>query len=123
MVTDKQTISPIQPIANDRFVPNRIVVALLESSTLDMNKLAMMDFTQQERIQFAQLIGYSLNGFAELSYVDDETYEAAVKTGEGISEIESRNAALREKLMKIQEGLRIAASEAFEIHPDDLGDT
>jgi len=36
------------------------------------------DFSQEDREQFAQLIGYSLSGFGELSYVSDETCENIV---------------------------------------------
>lgn len=43
-----------------------------------MNALACLDFTQSDREQFAELIGYSLRGFSELSYVTDETLNAAV---------------------------------------------
>ncbi len=43
-----------------------------------MNDLAMLNFSNEDRIQFAQLIGYSHSGFGELSYVDDQTYEAAL---------------------------------------------
>jgi hypothetical protein len=43
-----------------------------------MNKLALMKFSDEDREQFAQLIGYSLSGFSELSYVTDKTYKTAV---------------------------------------------
>lgn len=73
---------PIQPLVKDedgilRFKKNAIVMYLLNSSDTDMNKLAMLPFSQNDREQFAQLIGYSLSGFSELSYVSDKTYERA----------------------------------------------
>ena len=34
-------------------------------------------------MQLAQLIGYSLSGYSELSYVDDDSYGAAEKMAEG----------------------------------------
>jgi hypothetical protein len=37
-----------------------------------MNKLAMMPWSNEDRCQFAQLIGYSLGGYGELHYVSDE---------------------------------------------------
>ncbi len=113
-------IMPLQPIREYRFVPNRIVEKLLESAPIDLNDIAKMDFTEQERMQFAQLIGYSLNGFSELSYVDDETYGAAEKSSEGKVESEARNTELREQLDEIRKGLKIASVAAFRIHPDDL---
>lgn len=73
---------PLQPLVTDdsgvvRFKSNAIVSKLLDDGPFDMNALARMDFTQADREQFAQLIGYSLSGFGELSYVRDETYNAA----------------------------------------------
>lgn len=73
---------PIQPLEYDdngvlRFKCNEIVRFLLDASAYGLNELATMDFSQNDREQFAQLIGYSLVGFAELSYVSDETYKAA----------------------------------------------
>ncbi len=34
-----------------------------------MNDLAVKDFSDEDRCQFAQLIGYSISGYEELSYV------------------------------------------------------
>jgi hypothetical protein len=39
----------------------------------------MLPFSNEDRQQFAQLIGYSLGGYSELSYVDDDAYKAAEK--------------------------------------------
>lgn len=78
---------PTQPLVNDkhrvlRFKKNRIVETLLATGPLDMNRIAAMDFSDEDRVQFAQLIGYSLGGFSELSYVSDAAYERAVKEGQ-----------------------------------------
>ena len=65
---------PLQPIEWDgkgviRFKANRIVRWLLEEGPIDMNAIALnMDFTDDERSQFAQLIGYSVSGYGNLSY-------------------------------------------------------
>ena len=40
---------------------------------LDLGKLMMMDFPQEDREQFAQLMGYAITGYQELSYVSDES--------------------------------------------------
>ena len=40
---------------------------------LDLGKLMTMDFPQEDREQFAQLIGYAITGYHELSYVSDES--------------------------------------------------
>ena len=36
-----------------------------------------MPFSNEDREQFAQLIGYPFSGWGELSYVSDKTYELA----------------------------------------------
>jgi hypothetical protein len=81
-MTEKQLQHPVQPLYMDgngvyRFKANAIVKFLLDTGGSDMNKLACMPFTFEDREQFAQLIGYSLGGFGELPYVTDETYVRA----------------------------------------------
>lgn len=76
---------PSQPLVIDdqgiiRFKRNAIVRTMLDWATprgFDMNAIAMMTFSDEDRVQFAQLIGYSVGGFSELSYVSDEAYERA----------------------------------------------
>ncbi len=73
---------PHQPLGLDedgvlRFKQNKIVRFLLEMGPFDMNKIAMMTFSVEDRVQFAQLIGYSRSGFGDLSYVSDEAWEAS----------------------------------------------
>jgi len=116
---------PIQPISKDthgvyRFKSNSIVRFLLDEGPFDLNQLAIKDFSQEDREQFAQLIGYSLSGFGELSYVSDESYETAEKMLEGKNELEARNQYLRETLSFVKENIKDAAATLFNIHPDDL---
>ena len=117
---------PIQPISKDesgvpRFKVNKIVRHLLDVGPFDMNDLARMQFSEEDRIQFAQLIGYSLGGFGELSYVSDEVYDSANKMdASGKSELEARNEVLREQLDGVRKGLKEAVSHVFKNHPDDL---
>lgn len=73
---------PTQPLELDpngtlRFKENKIVSHLLDHGGMDMNYLAVQGFSQEDEEQFAQLIGYSLSGFSELSYVSDETLDRA----------------------------------------------
>jgi hypothetical protein len=67
---------PMQPIVEVdgiiRFKENAIVSFLLDNGGIDMNKISALGFSQEDRVQFAQLIGYSLSGFHELSYVPDD---------------------------------------------------
>lgn len=69
--------NPIQPLYKTesgtiRFKPNAIVQYLLDNGGLDMNDIAINchDTSDDDKKQFAQLIGYSLSGYEELSYVD-----------------------------------------------------
>lgn len=75
---------PTQPIIKDdsgerSFRANKIVRYLLDAGPIDMNQLAIIPFDDEDRVQFAQLIGYSVGGFGELSYVSDEAYKKAVQ--------------------------------------------
>jgi hypothetical protein len=124
------TKHPIQPVAPDahgaiRFKANAIVQHLLDTHpTCDMNALARMTFTDDDRQQFAQLIGYSLNGYASLrSYVDDEAYGAAAHMADGMDERDARIAALEQKLAELRAAadmLREPVARLLEMHPDDL---
>lgn len=89
-VKRKKAPHPTQPliIAKDgveRFKANAIVRYLIDLATqrgiADMNSLAIMQFDDEDRVQFAQLIGYSRSGFSELSYVKDKAWQRAVTEG------------------------------------------
>lgn len=76
-------MQPNQPTYTDehgvlRFQHNAIVRFLLDAGAFDMNRLSMMPFSDEDRAQFAQLIGYSVSGWGDLSYVSDERYDSAV---------------------------------------------
>jgi hypothetical protein len=45
----------------------------MHQGRLDLSKLATLDFPQEDQEQFAQLMGYSVCGYHELSYVSDES--------------------------------------------------
>ena len=82
---------PMQPVQHDddgviRFKANAIVRFLLDAGPYDMNKLAMMPWSQEDREQFAQLIGYSVCGFNELQYVSDAACERANDAAASIAE-------------------------------------
>ncbi len=67
---------PVQPVVDvngvHRFKENKIVRALLNTGTLGMNELAVLEFSREDREQFAQLIGYSISGASELGYMSSE---------------------------------------------------
>jgi hypothetical protein len=69
---------PMQSVEKDhdgvtRFRGNAIVRHLLDHGKIDLNQIALLDVPQEDREQFAQLIGYSIRGYHELSYVSDES--------------------------------------------------
>ena len=74
---------PMQPIHFDpngtaRFVENRIVRWLLDAGPFDMNQIMCLPgISIEEFVQFAQLIGYSVSGFGDLSYIPPEIVEEA----------------------------------------------
>lgn len=77
-------MQPVVMLRNrPRFKANKIVEYLLDHGGLDMNRLAAVssraNFTQADWEQFYQLIGYSIEGYHELSLVSDETALAASK--------------------------------------------
>jgi len=103
---------PVQPVILEehgvlRFEENKIVVFLLDHGGYDMNKIAAMKFSVEDREQFAQLIGYSLGGFDELSYVRGETSARAWAAAEAIQWAERR----RNVLERLFEATREAAEE------------
>lgn len=121
---------PMQPIITDqngypRFQENKIVRYLLDNGGIDLNKIcavsAGLGFSQDDMEQFMQLIGYSLNGFSELSYVSDIAVETAYKIVEtGKPEHEAKIEALENKLKAAREGMAQGVAELFGIHEDDL---
>jgi hypothetical protein len=76
---------PIQPLVTDphgtvRFQENKIVRWMLERGKagvrFDLNDIATGDFSDDDLMQLAMLIGYSVSGFGDLSYADPEVVAA-----------------------------------------------
>ncbi len=71
---EPSTELPMQPIEMDsggiiRFKGNGIVRYLLDAGPFDLNQIAVLpNITREEASQFAQLIGYSVSGYGDLSY-------------------------------------------------------
>jgi hypothetical protein len=65
---------PVQPLVAlrgaIRFKENSIVRYLLDNGGIDLNQLAVLPFSKDDQQHFAQLIGYSVSGYNELSYSD-----------------------------------------------------
>lgn len=121
---------PIQPIITDehgtpRFKENKIVSALLDFATnkgMGMNEIAGKDFPKDDRCQFAQLIGYSLIGYSELSsYVTNADFEAAEQMyRKGQDDRDARIAVLEKQLASLRKSLRKPMADLFGVHPDGL---
>jgi len=126
--TNQNPSHPIQPLVNVdgviRFKENKIVTYLLDNGGLDMNDIASSDFSNEDREQFAQLIGYSHSGASELHYVSDMVlYVAETMYIAGESDKYERDrkiSYLQNKLDLLRESLADALSDFFEVHPDDL---
>lgn len=93
--------NPIQPLAKDakgvlRFKENALVSALLEhwrATGFGLNELALKFCTQEHADdwqQLAQLIGYSLSGYGELSYVSDDARCAAATMADEVQSEKDR---------------------------------
>lgn len=68
---------PNQPIYLDdqgvsRFRKNAIVEYLLDAGPVDLNQITLLPFSDEDRRQFAQLIGYPVSDYNNLLYVNYE---------------------------------------------------
>ena len=77
---------PMQPImlASDgviRFKQNAIIDWLFETRKLDLNEVAVLaaqgKFNSEDQMQIAQLLGYSVSGYGDLSYASKESVALA----------------------------------------------
>ncbi len=86
----------MQPLVVDehgvvRFRKNAIIDYMLTAGgrgeKFNLNTLAMrFEFSDEDRMQLAQLIGYSVSGYADLSYVSDESYDKASSAADKLIE-------------------------------------
>jgi hypothetical protein len=117
---------PIQSIYVDangvpRFRANAIVEFLLENGGLDLHTLGMMDFSNEDREQFSQLVGYSLSGYGGLHHVSDESDTAAQQMFEaGQSEADARIEYLGAELDALKTTLKASVARLYGINPDSL---
>lgn len=86
---------PMQPVEWDgrgviRFKQNAIVRYLIDMARArglaDMNDLALMPFSDEDRQQFAQLIGYSISGYGDLPYASRESIDEADRLAEEVAQ-------------------------------------
>ena len=124
----KHPIQPLETIDDVvRFKRNAIVDALLDhgqKTGLGLNELAAGKagtFSNEDWQQLAQLIGYSLSGYSELSYVDDDAYGAAeIVATDGLTPDAARVLHLERELSALREYMRAPVARLYGVHPDDL---
>lgn len=84
---------PMQPVFKDeggilRFRENAIVRYLLDLARkhklADLNSLAEIPFSQEDREQFTQLIGYTIGGYHELHYVSNASAAQASRLAHAV---------------------------------------
>lgn len=118
---------PIQPLFIDpkgilRFRENEVVQFIKKQSIYDLNDLAWLDFSQNDREHFSQLHGYSLSGLGELSYVSDEVYSAAnfMANNPELNHLQARYLDVSERIQNLKESLIEPVASLYRMHPDDL---
>lgn len=118
----KELTNPMQPVFIDnygasQFKSNKIVKFLYEQLHGGMNTLMQMDFTKNDRQQFAQLIGYSVSGYSELNYVDETAYLRAQAQAETNIE-NSELLALRARVNELEAAIRALNSAVGNIEEE-----
>lgn len=73
---------PMQPIGFAegnvvRFKANKVIQWLFDTGKLDLNAMAMQNFSKQDTEQIAQLLGYSVCGYSDLSYATKKSKDQA----------------------------------------------
>lgn len=117
---------PLQPLYLDqngtiRFQENAVVNYLLNNGGLNMNDIAMQGFPKEHLEQFAQLIGYSLYGFADLSYVKESTVITAenIFHNKDVDPLQAKCDALEAELNHCHQKLEKIVSKLEEIIDGD----
>lgn len=117
---------PMQPIIKDdngslRFKANAIVVHLLEQGGIDMNAIAQLNVSDEDRAHFAQLIGYSVSGFGGLSYVSSDMSAVADRMADtDETEQMAKITHLQGELAALRSALRDPIARLYGLHPNDL---
>ena len=83
----KERKHPMQRIefADDgviRFRANKIIRDLVDQGVIDLNKVAAGGYSAADQMQLAQLIGYSVSGYGDLSYASRKSVRMADEIAE-----------------------------------------
>lgn len=60
-----------------RFRPNKIIEDLQRRGVIDLNEIARGEYSPEDEMQLAQLIGYSVSGYGDLSYASRRSVNVA----------------------------------------------
>lgn len=69
----------MQPVVVDsagvvRFLPNKIIQWLFDTGKMNLNEIARnQEFHERDHMQIAQLLGYSVSGYGDLSYASEDS--------------------------------------------------
>lgn len=81
-------VHPTQPLhvvdGVVRFRGNAIVQHLLRIGAIDLNKIDVGLFSKEDVEQFWQLLGYSVSGYGELSFIRRKTVEEIDREAEAL---------------------------------------
>ena len=100
---------PMQYIVNHRFVENKLISKLVDE--IGLNRIAAMDYEDDDYDQMLQLIGYSTSG---IPYRDESKYKI---TDEGSSKPEE---VFEQEIKQLKKKMAPIMAEFFNIHEDDL---
>jgi hypothetical protein len=86
---------PMQPIELDaegtpRFKANAIVVWLFSTKRISLNDIPIDQFDDEDCAQFWQLLGYSVSGYGELSFIPKDIVEEADKIADALVDAQKR---------------------------------
>lgn len=70
-----------------RFKQNAIVDWLFMTGKIDLNEIAATPFPRNDREQFWQLLGYSVSGYGDLSFISRKTVKEADAIAEKLATI------------------------------------
>lgn len=119
MFCDQQIILYEDGIA--RFKENKIISFIFIYGQWNLKRIASLEFSDEDRSQFAQLIGYRVSDYGKLSYVSDELIERAdVRVEQLVNKMEKKMSYnITNWKVKILETLIIPVNSLFKHERED----
>jgi hypothetical protein len=81
MTTPKHPMQPVVLSEDGRayFVPNEILVWMLAHGRINFDEIAQQGFSDEDRMQLAQLLGFAVSRYTQLTYVTEAGMAEALK--------------------------------------------